>query len=271
MLKKRNEYMIDTCCSLNEKDQILISCSSNEQINLKLIEIFYNSNEYCSSEYSCCKYQTKCSRRLTKYSTLHCDGKNSCQIDKTCFKIYDHCSNINGLYGQYITIQYSCLTTNNQTESYEEEEEELVPFVVKLLTSDEINDGLNMNENSLIKNELKSSPMFLMIVILVFLLFLLITYFSADQFGKKICRKSSWKKPMKTNRISTEIFLENINENKIKVQSNPSSTMTRIYPTYSNNSSYYNHPYSYQRYLTVHQHPFNGQYYSTTFNPYFNY
>ena len=254
MLNKRKEYLIETCCSLNEKDQIFISCSSNEFIYLKLIEIFYNSNEYCSSEYSCCKYKTKCSRRLTKYSTLHCDGQNSCQIDKTCFKIYDHCSNINGLYGQYITIQYSCLTNINQTDS--EEEEEPVPFVVKLLASDQ----LKMNENSLIENELKSSPMFLIIVILAFLLFLLITYFSADQFGKKICRKRS----SKTNRISTEIYLENLNENKIKVQSNPSFTMNRVYPNY-------NHPYSYQTYLTVHQHPSNRQFYSTSFNPYLNY
>lgn len=259
MLKKqRNEYVIDSCCSLNENKQIFISCPTNELIHLKLIEIFYNSNQYCSQQYSCCKYKTKCSRRLTKYSTLHCDGRNSCQIDQTCFKIYDQCSNINGLYGQYINIQYSCLTSINQTHHDEEEEEEMVPFVVKLSTSDE------RNIQTVMENETKSSPMFLMIVILIFLLVLMISYFSADQFGKKICRKKSFKKPLKSNRISTEMFFENINEKKMKVQSNPPSTISP-----KNFSSH--HPYSYQRYLTVHQHPLHGQFYSTSFNPYFNY
>ena len=271
---KRNEYFLDTCCSFEENDQMTISCPLNEQIRLKLIEIYYNSNEYCSSEYSCCKYRTKCSRRITKYSTFNCDGKNVCSISKTCLKISDPCSNLNGYYGQYMTIEYSCLSTNgivNQTNIFEDEDQP-VPFIVKLSTSDQIDDRSSVNEKSFFKNfvvenDLKSSPIFLMLIIFVFLLFLILTYWLADQIGRKICRKKSSKK---VSRMSTEILLDHSSEEKTKVQSNPSLTMTRIYPSHSN--SYSNHPYSYQqRYLTVHQHPFNGQFYSRTFYPYFNY
>lgn len=268
---KETEYYLDTCCSFDETQQLTLSCLPNEQIQLKLIEIYYNSNEYCSSEFSCCKYRTQCSRRITKYSTLNCDGKSSCSISKTCLKIYDSCSSIEGLYGQYITIQYSCLT--NETE-IEEEEQQPVPFIVKLSTTDERNDHSVMNDQSFLrnlfmKNDLKSSPLFLIMIIFLFLLFLIFTYWLADQLGRKYCRKNSSKTK---NTISTEILLQHPVDEKIQVQTNPTLTINRIYPTYSK-SSYQNiSPYSYhQRYLTVHHHPFTQQHYSRTFYPYFNY
>lgn len=268
-----NEYFIDTCCSLNSNEKVYLSCGPNEKIRLNLIKIYYNSDEYCSSELYCCKYQTKCSRRITKYSSLHCDEKNSCWIDKNCLKIYDSCSSIYGLYGQYITINYSCLLLN-QTNLFNNEQP--VPFIVKLSTSDETttieNNFIKKNslKNLLISKDFKSSPLFLISIIFLFLLLMFITYWSADQIGKKFCRKKSFKKKL----IETKIFYEHSSEDKTKVQSNPPLPITRIYPSHPHTNYYHYNPYlnnSYRKYIQLQQHPINEQIYSRTFNPYFNY
>jgi hypothetical protein len=269
-LLKSNEYFVDTCCSLNENEKLYLSCGLNEKIHLNLIQIYYNSDEYCSSELYCCKYQTKCSRRITKYSSLHCDEQNSCWIDKSCLKIYDPCSSIYGLYGQYITIHYSCLEIN-ETNSFDSEEP--VPFLVKLSTIDETTIKSFSKKDSLkdllITDNFKSSPLFLISIIFLFLVLLFLTYWLADLIGKKICRQNRLKKNVKTNTMSTKIFLEHPAENKIKVQSNSSLPITRIYPSYSN---YQYYPFnSYQRYINVQHDPLTGQIYSRTFYPYWNY
>jgi hypothetical protein len=263
---RSNEYFLDTCCSLNENEKIYLSCGPNEKIHLNLIEIYYNSDEYCSSELYCCKYRTKCSRRITKYSTFNCDEKTSCSIDKSCLKIYSSCSSIYGLYGQYITINYSCLPLN-ETNSFDYDQP--VPFIVKLSTSDETTiKNSFIKKNSLITNDLKSSPLFLISIIFIFLLLMFITYWIADQIGKKICRKKNFK--IKT--IQTKILLEHSTQDKTKVQSDSSLPITRIYPSnyyYQNKTKYSYNPY--QRYIDVQHDPITGQIYSRTFNPYFNY
>ena len=252
---KWNEYFVDTCCSFNENAKMNLSCSTNEKIHLKLIQIYYNSNEYCSSKYSCCKLKTQCSRRITKYSNLQCDGQNSCLIDKNCFKIYSPCASLTGLYGQYITIEYSCIKSNEIFENETDSNEESIPFIVKLSTSEE------QREYTFLKTNFKSSPLFLFFIIFLFLLLLFLTYWLADQIGKKMCRE-------KTS-FQTKLFFEHQQEKPIQVQSNSSLT-TRIYPSHS-----YFHPYPlnsyHQRYLTVHHQPSTRQIYSRTFNPYFNY
>jgi len=279
-LLKSNEYFLDTCCSLNENEKLYLSCGSNEKIRLNLIQIYYNSDEYCSSELYCCKYQTKCSRRITKYSSLHCDEQNSCWIDKSCLKIYEPCSSIYGLYGQYITINYSCLPIDNLNETDLFDTEEPVPFVVKLSTIDQTTTTksfLNKNslKNLLITNNLKSSPLFLISIIFLFLLLLFLTYWLADLIGKRICRQNRFKKNVKTNTISTKILLEHPAENKTKVQSTSSLPVTRIYPSYSNYQYYNKQPYSfnssYERYVNVQHDPVTGQIYSRTFYPYWDY
>lgn len=259
---KSNEYFLDTCCSLNKNDKIYLSCGQNEKIHLNLIEIYYNSDEYCSSELYCCKYKTKCSRRITKYSSLHCDDKNSCYIDKNCLKIYNKCSSIYGLYGQYITINYSCLSLNN---TFIDNYEEPVPFIVKLSTT-ELDNKKIIKNNFLISKDLKSSPIFLISIIFVFLLIMLISYWSADKIGKKLCRK-------KKSSIETKIIYQHKSDDKTKVQSNSSLPITRIYPYhfnyyYQNNPNLNNYP---KKYIHVEQHPITQQIYSRTFYPYFNY
>jgi hypothetical protein len=292
---RSNEYFLDTCCSLNENEKIYLSCGSNERIHLNLIQIYYNSDEYCSSELYCCKYRTQCSRRITKYSSLHCDDKSSCSIDKSCLKIYEPCASIYGLYGQYITIDYSCLPSSetyetiNQTNYFDNDQP--VPFIVKLSTSDEPiikNSVLRKSslKHFLISNDLKSSPLFLISIIFVFLFSMFITYWLAGQVGKKFCRQDHGKKNVQTNTIQTKIFLEHSPEDKTKVQSSSSLPVTRIYPSHSNyqyHQPYYHYlnknkyrytPYSvnsYRRYINVQHDPITGQFYSRTYNPYFNY
>jgi hypothetical protein len=282
-----NEYFIDTCCSLNENERVYLSCGSNEKIHLNLIQIFYNSAEYCSSELYCCKYETKCSRRITKYSSLSCDEKNSCWIDKTCLKIHDECSSISGLYGQYITINYSCLPlsqtyeTINRTDSFDNYQP--VPFIVKLLTSDETTrktsfENKNSFKNFLISNDLKSSPIFLIGIIFLFVLLMLIIYWLADQIGQKLCRQN----PLKTSKL----VISHSSDEKAKVQSNPSLPVTRVYPSqkiyrydqplydYHHSNKYRYIPYSfnsYQKYIHIQHDPTTGQTYSRTYNPHFNY
>ncbi|CAF1156399.1 unnamed protein product [Adineta steineri] len=298
VLIKSNEYFLDTCCSLNENQRIYLSCGLNEKIHLNLIEIFYNSEEYCSEQFYCCKYKTKCSRRITKYSSLHCDQQNSCWIDKTCLKIYKPCTNIYGLYGQYITINYTCLPSNNNNEDdyyhFNETNDETIPFIVKLLTSQE--DSSN-KKNSLIKNEiflsdnLKSSPILLILIICIFIFLMLFTYWLAYLCGKNICRKNSNKTKTTPQKllIPQKIQIKHENNNKIKVQSNQNSLpQTRIYPSYqyNNNNNQQHHreryyptksrhlSYSYnphRQYISVQHDPLTGQISSRTFNSYLNY
>jgi len=288
---RSNEYFLDTCCSLNENDKIYLSCAPNEKIHLNLIQIYYNSDEYCSSELYCCKYRTKCSRRITKYSSLHCDEKNSCWIDKTCLKIYEPCASIYGLYGQYITIDYSCLPLTEIYQTINEtnylDYDQPVPFIVKLSTSDETtrkNSFIQKNslENLLISTDVKSSPLFLISIIFIFILLMFITYWLADQIGKKICRQNHFRNNLKTDTIQTKILLQHSPEDKTKVESNSSLPITRIYPSNSNYQYYHyqnknKYPYtpyssnSYRQYINVEHDPITGQIYSRTFNPYFNY
>ena len=266
---RSNEYFLDTCCSLNENEKIYLSCGPNEKIRLNLIEIYYNSDEYCSSELYCCKYRTKCSRRITKYSSLNCDEKNSCSIDKNCLKIYSSCASIYGLYGQYITINYSCLPSIekssiiNETNSYDYDQS--IPFIVKLSTYDQ-----TTIKNILIENtNLKSSPLFLILIIFLFLLLMFIIYCLADQFGKKVCRQNNLNKNIKTN-----IYFQHLSDQKENVQSNSSLPITRIYPSNSNNQYYNNkYPYrnSYPKYIQIEHDPINQQIYSTKYKHYFNY
>ncbi|CAF1057442.1 unnamed protein product [Rotaria magnacalcarata] len=275
-----NEYFIDTCCSFNKNDKINLSCRQNEIIHLNLIEIFYNSNPYCSSEYSCCKYRTNCSRRITKYSNLNCNDKNFCSIDKSCLKIYEPCSNIYGLYGQYITIYYSCLTLNNsysnRNKTNVENSPYSFPFILKFLTSESTtNKNLIIDKKLLLFNNFKSSILSLISIILMFLLVMLIIYSLADQIGNKVCRKKYLKKQ---NKISFENCRE---EQKQKVESNDLKQINDIYSTKQICQCYqpyynYKYPYMYypmnqnERYLHIQHHPTTGQIYSTTYNPYFN-
>lgn len=211
---KSNEYFLDTCCSLDKNEKIYLSCLKNEIIRLNLIEIYYNSNEYCSSEYNCCKFRTNCSRRITKYSSLHCDDKNSCWINKSCLKIYEPCASIYGLYGQYITINYSCLKLNNTINTTTITNNN-IPFILKFLISD---DGLiaTTKKTILFDKNLKSSPLLLISISFIFVFSMLIMYYLTDQFGKKVFHSNYSK-----NIILQEknIFIENKIQEKDKVQS----------------------------------------------------
>jgi hypothetical protein len=271
-LLKSREYLIDTCCSLNGNDRLYLSCNLNEQIHLNLIEIFYNSNEYCSSEFNCCKYRTKCSRRITKYFNLHCDQKNSCWIDKTCLKIFKPCSNIYGLYGQYITINYSCLSIN-QTNS-EEEEDQSGTFIVQLLTSQ---DKTTTTKNFILINHLKSSPIFLIGIILTFILLMLFIYGLANRIANSICRKDSLEK---SELIPQKFLFKHENVDKIGVESVSSLPVTRIYPCqsiYRYEKAFYDNssiPYLNNRskqYINIQHNPYTGQISSRIINGYFNY
>lgn len=242
------EYFLDTCCSLNENETIFLSCSSNEIVHLNLIEIYYNSNDYCSYPSSCCQIQTSCSRRITKYSSFNCDGKQFCFISKRCFPIYSSCTNYQSRYGQYITIQYSCLNIHNQTDSQEEEDQTVL---VHLSASDQ-----KMKENFLWRKQLKSSPIFLIAIIFLFLCFLLIIYWLADFIGKKYCQQKS------SHFQSNLIYLNKPNE-KHYVQSNSSIPIRKIYPQFHS-------LYPYQTLINVQHDPFTGQVYSRTFYPHFN-
>lgn len=268
-LFESNEYFIDTCCSFNKNDKINLSCRSNEKIHLNLIEIFYNSNEYCSSEYNCCKYRTNCSRRITKYSNLNCYEKNFCSIDKSCLKIYEPCSNINGLYGQYMTISYSCLSLNNSY--FNNKTNKTIPFIVKLFQFEETTvENSILNKNIFLFNNFKSSILSLISIIFLFLLIMLFIYTLADQIGNKFCRKKSLKKQ---NKISFENFHE---EQKLKV--NSSNNLKQIKDIYSMKTycECQKYPCIYYRinpnekYIQIEHNPTTGQIYSTTYNPYFN-
>ncbi|CAF1262323.1 unnamed protein product [Rotaria sordida] len=271
-----NEYFIDTCCSFNKNDKLNIYCNKNEIIRLNLIEIYYNSNEYCLSEYNCCKYRTNCSRRITKYSNIICNDKNSCSIDKTCLKISKPCSNKNGLYGQYITIYYSCLSLLNKTNIYLNNDNS-IPFIVKLLTSEDKYENKSIINKNLIEfNYFKSSLLSLYSIIFFFLLFMFIIYSLAYQFGKKIFHKKNFIKNNKI-KLNQEFFIED-NRN---VQSNRSKTNKDIYSykrkyLFNNSINRIKYPYiyysinPYQKYIHIQHYPKTRQFYSMTFNPYFN-
>ncbi|CAF4995792.1 unnamed protein product [Rotaria sp. Silwood1] len=272
-----NEYFIDTCCSLSKTDKLNIYCRQNEIIRLNLIEIYYNSNEYCSSEYNFCKYQTNCSRRITKYSNINCNEKNSCSIDRTCLKIYEPCSSLNGLYGQYITIYYSCISLLLNKTKLNDNYNDNIPFIVKLLTSEKTNKNKSFIENDIIlfKN-FKSSPLSLISIIFSFLLFMFIIYSLADHIGNKICRQK--------NLIKNKSILnnqQNEREDKINVQSNRFKSLKDVnsYRTINlYNKSIYRtkYPYvyysinPYHKYIHIQHNPITRQFYSTTYNPYFN-
>ena len=277
-LLRSNEHFLDTCCSFNEKQRIYLSCGLNEKIRLNLIEIFYNSNPYCSSRYSCCKYRTDCSRRITKYSNLKCDDKNSCWIDKTCLKIYKPCANIYGLYGQYITINYSCVSSiqtydiKNRTDYFFSNKQ--IPFIVKVLSSERTTvKNLMIKKNFFIPdNNFKSSPLFLISVIVFFLILMSISYYIADQIGKKVRHPNHLKKNLKTRKV----FLKNTTEEKARVEINRSIPVTRIYPyttIYEYRRPYFdsnNHYIPYRTFVNIEHDPTTGHFYSRTYNPYFN-
>jgi hypothetical protein len=208
MLNSSKEYFLDTCCSLNSNDRIYFSCGLNEKIHLNIIEIYYNSDPYCSEEFYCCKYETTCSRRITKYYNSNCDQKNSCWIDKSCLKIYSPCSNLQGLYGQYITIKYSCLPLIERINSTDQFNYQPVPLFFKLFKSEETikTNQLIKTKYLLIRNNWKSSPIFLIILICIFIFLILIIYCLADQIGQRICRKHYSKENVKTDLISRQIL-----------------------------------------------------------------
>lgn len=255
--QRSNSFEISTCCSTTGNDQLFISCSSNEIIQLNLIEIFYNSNVDCSIGSSCCQTKTSCSRRLTKYYHSNCHHKQFCFIDKTCFKIYSSCAHPNGLHGQFIYVQYSCLTLNsNQTQQEEEEDEdeELSPIIVKLSTSDQTT---RERTNLVLKSELKSSPIYLLLVIFIFIVLMFVIYSLADFVGKRFCRDEERKS------LSSHLIYLNKTNEKVNVQS--TIPKTRIYPKEIH--SYY----PYQTLINVQHDPTTGQVVSTTFYPHFQY
>ncbi|CAF1341132.1 unnamed protein product [Adineta ricciae] len=254
------EYFLDTCCSLNGNERIYLSCGLNEKIHLNLIEIYFNSDSSCLSPYSCCQKRTKCSRRITKYFSLHCDEQNSCWINKTCLKIYKSCANSNDYYGQYLTINYSCLSFNENLTKIVDEEI-LSPFIVKLFTEK--------------KNERKSfenSQIFLIGIICSFIFLMLIIYSFANFIGKKFCQNISQKnQSQQIDLIPKKILVKHDQDQKITVQSVNCPSPTRIYPiktTFTSNpkSFYIPHShYSYRPFINVYQDPFTGQISSRTF------
>ena len=190
-----NESFVGTCCSFDVNDRLALSCGHGQTIRLNLIEIFYNSDVHCSSSpFSCCPSATTCSRRLTKYASWNCDQKNSCSISRTCLKIYNSCAGSHGSYGQYLTVNYSCVTKDSWSHDIDDLSQQAMPLIVHLFASEERKKEIRpLREllwwkSILSTSDWRSSPLILLLVICLFLAFMLLVYWFADQIGQRICR-----------------------------------------------------------------------------------
>ena len=172
-------------------------------------------------------------------------------------KIYKSCANSNDYYGQYLTINYSCLTFNESLTT--NQEDILNPFIVKLFTEKDKKE----------RKSFENSRIFLIGIISSFVFLMLIIYSCANFIGKKFCQNISQENPSQL--IPKKILVKHDQDHKITVQSVNSPSSTRIYPiktTFTSNpkSFYVPHShYSYRPFINVYQDPFTGQISSRTF------
>lgn len=186
----RKEYFIETCCTMNESETMEISCEKSESISMNLIEIFYNSNKNCLSNGNCCLEKTKCSRRLTKYFKLNCDGKSHCFISRYCSMINHPCAHIHGYHGQYLLIHYSCFKSSPSSPSLPSHSFILKSLKIPSNHSDHHHHHSEHFSSSSSMNEEKSLKTFLILILLVLSSFLLI-YSTFYFIGKSLCHPSS--------------------------------------------------------------------------------
>ena len=279
-----NESFVGTCCSFDVNDRLALSCGHRQTIRLNLIEIFYSSDVHCSSSpFSCCPSATTCSRRLTKYSSWNCDQKNSCSISRTCLKIYDPCAGPHGSYGQYLTVNYSCVTKDSWSHDIDDLSHQALPLIVHLFASAERKEerrplrDLLWWKSILPTTDWKSSPLVLILVICLFLAFMLLVYWFADQIGQRICRPTR-----STDRVRSLSNCEYIvwkyspDENN-RVEANPTLLLSDHRTREESLSAEHRHVLlprssfpSSPRLIHVQHNPITGQIFSRTFAQHFN-
>ena len=214
--RSAKDYFISTCCSTNQSETIQLICQPNEFIRLNFIEIYSRTSvDEClttnsididsSPPIECCRKQTKCFRRLTKYSKSRCDQTNSCSISSFCSTVYhSSCLNSNGIQGEFILIHYSCFNEENrrwnrvEMKSSRKSEEIFQRFNEKIFSIESFQsqrkffDQMSRTSRSTTssENNEKSNLIFLFIVFIVIISILLFNWIFFS-LGKSYCRSNS--------------------------------------------------------------------------------